>query len=418
MAERIVIRNGVVFTPRSIVYPGTVAIEEGRITGVHEDRRPGAYPGGAEVIDARGRLVLPGLVDLHNDGLEKEISPRPGVRFPVAWALLNYDRRLAACGITTEFHAVYFADLGEVRKVDYALETVRELERSGDEDLYAVDHRVLYRMEIGCREGALAIASCLDKSRTPYVSFNEHVPGRGQYRKLKTPQEIVFALADALEGELCAGDAGLVEERISGWMEQDGGSLAKSAWAMIKNRHAVYASHDDDTPERVRFFHSLGVTLCEFPVTVEAAMEAKRLGMPVAVGATNVLRGGSLSGNVSAEELICRGLADILCSDYYAPALLGAVFKLYRDGVMDLGKALEMATANPARCLGLDALGLLAEGYKANIIIVNAGDGVPVVEGMLRDGRLRFLTGSLAGGSAGRRDEEVYARGSGEDISL
>src|SRR6185369_9678076 len=105
MSERYLLTNATIVAPDRVLEGGTVVVEEGLIAEVS----PGAYPPAAGDIDLGGRLLMPGIVDLHNDALEKEIAPRPRAAFDPTFALLHLDRKLAAAGVTTEFHAVYFA---------------------------------------------------------------------------------------------------------------------------------------------------------------------------------------------------------------------------------------------------------------------------------------------------------------------
>jgi alpha-D-ribose 1-methylphosphonate 5-triphosphate diphosphatase len=154
-----------------------------------------------------------------------------------------------------------------------------------------------------------------------------------------------------------------------------------------ERRPFTIASHDDDSPEKVEALHGLGAGITEFPVDVPAARRAKELGMWSIVGAPNIVRGGSSSGNQSAAELFSLGLADIICADYHAPSMLPAAFKLVDDGILDLPTALRALTLNAAKAVGLADLGAIEPGYTANVIVVRrAGRGIPMVERVLRGG--------------------------------
>jgi alpha-D-ribose 1-methylphosphonate 5-triphosphate diphosphatase len=148
------------------------------------------------------------------------------------------------------------------------------------------------------------------------------------------------------------------------------------------------ASHDDDSPEKVEVLHDLGARVTEFPVTVEAARRARELGMTIVVGAPNIVRGGSSSGNQDASELFSLGLADVICADYHAPSLLPSAFRLVDDGLVELPSAVRALTANAAQAVGLNDIGVIARGYVADLILVRRGfAGVPQVERVIRGGR-------------------------------
>ncbi|MCS7002337.1 MAG: amidohydrolase family protein, partial [Dehalococcoidia bacterium] len=153
----------------------------------------------------------------------------------------------------------------------------------------------------------------------------------------------------------------------------------------------VIATHDDDTIEKVEQQHAHGATICEFPVTIEAAERAHALGMHIVVGAPNVVRGGSHSGNLDAAVLFERGLADIICADYHAASLLPAAFKLVADGLTDLPTAIRALTRTPARAVGITDRGAIEAGQRADLLLVRHDrHGVPRVERAFRAGVLVF----------------------------
>ncbi len=136
--------------------------------------------------------------------------------------------------------------------------------------------------------------------------------------------------------------------------------------------------------------HGLGCRMAEFPVAIEAAERARDLGMHVSVGAPNVVRGGSLTGNASAMELASRGLVDILIADYHAPSMLHAALLLAERGIATLPEAVAMISANAANAAALHDRGALTPGLRADVIVVDYVGTVPVVVQHIVAGETQF----------------------------
>ena len=160
------------------------------------------------------------------------------------------------------------------------------------------------------------------------------------------------------------------------------------------------ASHDDDTLEKVELVHGLGATLSEFPVTLEAAQEARRLAMHTVMGAPNALRGQSYSGNLSARQAYEAGLLDMLASDYHPASILPAVLGLAELREASLVAAAALTSANPATALGLTDRGAIEPGLLADLVVA---DRRPVarVRATFRAGRMIYGDGTL-----GRRRDD------------
>jgi alpha-D-ribose 1-methylphosphonate 5-triphosphate diphosphatase len=375
-----------VVTPGQVLEEATVVIEGNKIVEVGFNDLSGNSED--KIIDVSGRYVLPGLIDLHNDGIEKEVSPRPRARFSAEWALMNYDRYLAANGITTEFHALYFANIGGVRTMEDTVKISQAISRVNAKEGYLIRHCVLHRYEASRGDGMAEILACLSDTPVKLMSINDHTPGQGQYRKLKTAAEVSLALKGILPQPS--------EKRPERCTAEEVALNIQRVMRLAQGRGVVIASHDDDSPEKVEMMHQAGAKICEFPVTLEAARRARELDMVISMGASNVMLGGSLSGNVSAAALIAHGLVDVLVSDYYAPALLASVFHLPRLGLMSLIEAVNLVTLNPAAAVGLDReLGSVEAGKQADLIVVNVSQDDPIVEGTIVNGRLRYATSAL-----------------------
>jgi alpha-D-ribose 1-methylphosphonate 5-triphosphate diphosphatase len=370
----IVISEARIVTPTEVVEHGTLIVSNGRIasiqTGAPDDHAD------AVKVDGRNRLLLPGLIDLHNDGIEQELEPRPRARFPLAVALQALESRLVSHGITTIFHSFSFMDGREgslnPEHLEPAIRELTQLRRTG-----IIRHLVHARYEMVEVQHYERLLRLIDGGHVNLVSFMDHTPGQGQYRNVEYLLSYYARKYNAPASEVKE----LIAEREKKARNPEIAATLESLAAHVRAAGLPMASHDDDTPEKVARMRALGVGISEFPVEMSAALSATHLALHVAVGAPNVLRGQSTTGNLSALQAIAGGAADILCSDYYTPALLQAVFRLVRDGFMSLPDAVRMASLNPARATGLDGeLGSLSVGKRADMILVS-DSGTPSVVG-------------------------------------
>ncbi|MGE0058687.1 MAG: alpha-D-ribose 1-methylphosphonate 5-triphosphate diphosphatase [Dehalococcoidia bacterium] len=384
--QRIAISNATIVLPEALIEGGSLGIAGGRIVEVEAS---GNLQGEYDVcIDAEGAYVMPGVIDLHNDSLETEINPRPETSLPVDFALANLERRLLFSGVTMEFHAISFMNnTKNGRTVANAADRahlVHEYARSGHE---LISNNVLHRLDVWTPDGLDYIFESLARAETRYVSINDHTPGQGQYRDIEAFKERMEAWKNQRGRHFGGEDA---EKRM---MERAADTeTVPMVYARIREERQrmpfVIASHDDDTPEKVDTLFAMGASVCEFPVTVEAAERGRSKGMTIVVGAPNIVRGGSSSGNMDAAELVRLGLADAICADYHAPSMLPAAFRLYDDDLVDLPAAVRMLSLNPARALGIDDLGAVLPGYVADLLFVRrTANGMPAVERVIRGGR-------------------------------
>jgi alpha-D-ribose 1-methylphosphonate 5-triphosphate diphosphatase len=334
------------------------------------------------MLNGRGAYLLPGLVDIHCDAVEKAIMPRPNIFFPIELACRDLERQLAATGITTMFHSISFSDGEGVRSNELAATIARYI--AGMElEPHLIRNRVHLRYEVTNIGGLALMEELISEGVGALFSFMDHTPGQGQYREVE--QYVSYARKTYwLDGNQCAQ---LVEQKIRDRHNVKQEQLRRLAESAILQGIPL-ASHDDDSPERVKHMFSLGVTVAEFPVNLDTAKFARAEGLHVCVGAPNLLRGDSHNGNLRAAEAIDSWAANILCSDYYPPALLRAVFRLSESG-FDLSAAVCLATLHPAQAVGLaDELGSIEVGKKADLILVSLLRGRPVVMATLVDGRL------------------------------
>lgn len=360
----------------------TVVVEDGHIASIAER---GAAPPGA--VDGRGALCLPGLIDTHSDGLEKELRPRPGVELDIDFALRSFEGRVRAAGVTTMFHGIGFEESEKYqRTVALADRLCDAVERRTASSDAIVDHRILYRLDARDHDGFLALqrrlARRIDEGTLPLVSFEDHTPGQGQYtdrtafeRYIAGTRGITPDEARRVVDELIVERDQLLENRSRAlpWLTGEAGA-----------RRIRLMAHDPATPAEVGEAVSWGATIGEFPTTVEAARLAREHGLRTVCGAPNVLRGASHSGNVSAVELISLGLCDGLASDYLPSTLLGAVGALVDGGVCSLPAAVALVTTGPATTVGLTDRGDLAEGARGDLVLATLTGRLPTVRSVLR----------------------------------
>jgi alpha-D-ribose 1-methylphosphonate 5-triphosphate diphosphatase len=389
---RMILSGGRVVLPDAVREPASVIIEGETIAAIE----PRAYPARAssheQVVDVSGRLIVPGLVDLHNDGLETEINPRPATNLPLSFALANLDQKLVGSGVTTEFHAVFFANMTrKERRLEEAAVRAREILAYAESGRAPADHHVLFRLDLWTPESLTLILETVGAAAVPLVSLNDHTPGQGQYRdvdQFKRYYREALGKSDEETDDEVRAQVALAREH----QEVSDGILRGIAEA-ARSRDLTLMSHDDDTVEKVERMHAAGVTIAEFPVTFEAAERQRALGMTITAGAPNVVRGGSSSGNLAAEALIARGLVDVLCADYHAPSMLLAAWKIASDGLVSLPEAVRMVTLNPARAVGLDhRIGSIAVGKQADLVVVETAGPAPAVQMALRAGETCLRT--------------------------
>lgn len=372
LGGRFLLTNGDIVTPDRVISGGSVVIENGIIADVRER----AYATDATTIDLRGHILMPGLICLHNDAVETEINPRPTANHDPDFALLQLDRKLAAAGITTQFHAISFLEMtGGTRTIDFAIAVCEAIERFRSSGLAKIDHNTLFRLEVRTAGAYEALQRRLQLSSIPLISIDDHAPGRGQLRNLDDFRLFLRTMGkNASEEEIEKKVAELLAEaeRTRPFAEEN----LRQLGTLVSERAASEAplllkSHDDDSPERVEQMYELGCRISEFPTTVAAAQRARELGMTIEVGAPNALRGRSLlPNNASAMELYDLGLVDVFLADYYAPALLASLFRIASRPGADLAAVTRRFTLNPATSVGLNDRGAIEPGRRADLIVV------------------------------------------------
>lgn len=373
-SQSVLISNASVVTPNAVLENACVWIENGKFLKISQNPRALAESMVPDIeIDAEGYYLMPGIIDLHSDKLESEITPRPGADLPTGVALQEIEQKFLACGVTTIFHAISLGYLAseyaknsavtreEMCYATHEFATTKSIARTHVHLRYEIQGHDLDK-----------VYKAIDEKIVDLLSVMDHRPGHGQMSKercLKNlqkrglPEDLALKKYEEMHNEKIMS----VEE------------IRK----LVDHAHAnglYVASHDDPSAERVIEMNEMGINIAEFPLTLEAAEKAIELGMTTIGGSANSLRGGSLSGNMCVNAALEKNLITSMCSDYYPPALIHSVFKLYNDGKMSLPESIALVTSGPAKIVGLaDVLGTIEEGKLADFLIVDGSGDLPKV---------------------------------------
>ncbi|MEM1065815.1 MAG: alpha-D-ribose 1-methylphosphonate 5-triphosphate diphosphatase, partial [Pseudomonadota bacterium] len=318
-AEELCLANASIVLPDRVMR-GAVHVAGGEIAGVTEGDQ---VPSGA--TNCAGDTLIPGLVELHTDNLERHIEPRPKVEMPHVSAILAHDGELASCGITTVFDALRVGSVMEASTNygKYARAVATEILDLRAADALRIRHLIHLRAEI-CSDTLIEeFAEFGPKDRVGLVSLMDHTPGQRQFRdltQLKTYLSSKYAFSDI---EFSAH-----VERQKARRAKIGDAHEQATVSEAARLGATLASHDDTTADHVAHSQALGIELAEFPTTIEAAAACRAAGIRIIMGAPNLIRGGSHSGNVSAGALAEADLLDIVSSDYAPSLLIAAAWKL------------------------------------------------------------------------------------------
>jgi alpha-D-ribose 1-methylphosphonate 5-triphosphate diphosphatase len=376
MSTETIFTNGRIVTADA-EFDGTVVVRDGRIVDVSQGRSHAAD------IDLEGDYLVPGLVELHTDNMEKHFSPRPGVKWPAVPAVMAHDTQVAAAGITTVFDSLSLGDVrGDTDRVQNRTRMVEAICEVSERRMTRAEHRLHLRCEVTPDDAVEAVDRWIDLPLVGLLSINDHTPGQRQFLdadKLKQYYMGKFLMNEQQFEEFHARSVALHERNAARHRRE----IVSRAQA----RALPIASHDDATREHVMEAVRNGMTIAEFPTTHEAAEASREAGLAVLVGAPNVVLGGSHSGNIAAIDLIRAGRADILSSDYVPASLLEGVFKLPSDAGIALPQAVKLASLNPARAVGLNDRGEIAAGRRADLVRVQVLGDSPVVRAVWREGQ-------------------------------
>jgi alpha-D-ribose 1-methylphosphonate 5-triphosphate diphosphatase len=342
----------------------------------------GSEAGATRSLDAEGLLVLPGIVDIHGDAFERQMMPRPGVDFAMDIALMDSDRQAVANGITTVFHGVTWSWEPGLRGPENARKVLDGIERL--QPRLGADTRFHLRHETFNLVAESEILNWLSERRIGLMAFNDHMLIADESRPKKLDPMVARS---GLSREAFLGLVACVRERE----DEVPASIARIAQA-ARSHGVPLLSHDDSSPAQRRWYRALGCRLAEFPTTVETAQEAAANGDDIVLGAPNVVRGGSHTGWTDAKDMIRRGLCSVLASDYYYPAPLLAAFRLVAEEVRPLSVAWALISGTAAAAAGLNDRGVIAQGRRADLILVDTQGERPRVVATVVAGRIVYLT--------------------------
>ncbi|MHB0951321.1 MAG: alpha-D-ribose 1-methylphosphonate 5-triphosphate diphosphatase [Allorhizobium sp.] len=376
MTAETVLTNARIVLEDSII-AGTLVIRDGRIAEISE----GSTQFGE---DFDGDYLIPGLVELHTDHLEAHYSPRPGVRWDKTSAIQAHDAQVVTSGITTVFDCLRMGSdedggfvKGEMREMADAIQAAER------EDRLRAEHLIHLRCEVSAED---VLDHFADFETDPYVrlvSLMDHAPGQRQFQTMEQ-YTLYYKTKRGLSDEAFAHFVARRQEASALYAAPHRDTLARSCAA----RGITVASHDDATLDHVDEAVGYGVKLAEFPTSFDAADASHKAGMSVLMGAPNIVRGKSHSGNIAARDLAERGVLDVLSSDYVPLSLLHAPFVLADElDSITLPRALAMVTSTPARTVGLDDRGRIDTGLRADLVRVRRHAGVPIVRSVWREGR-------------------------------
>ena len=362
---------------------GSLEVQDGRIYAFAESqsRQPGA-------LDGEGGWLLPGLIELHTDNLDKFFTPRPKVDWPAHSAMSSHDALMVASGITTVLDAVAIGDVRDggdrLENLEKMINAVEETQKRG---LTRAEHRLHLRCELPHHTTLPLFEKLVDREPVTLVSLMDHSPGQRQFANREKYREYYQGKYQLSSEQMQRFE----EEQMAlaaAWSQPNRQAIA----AMCRERQIALASHDDATHEHVAESHQLGSVIAEFPTTLAAAQASRQHGMNVLMGAPNIVRGGSHSGNVAAHQLAASGLLDILSSDYYPASLLDAAFRIADsdDNAFTLAQAVRLVSKHPAQALGLHDRGVIAEGKRADLVLAHRRGQHVHIDHVWRQGKRVF----------------------------
>ena len=374
MTTETILTNALLVLPDA-VQPGTLVLRDGLIAEMQPGRShaPGA-------IDLEGDHVIPGVIDVHTDNLERQVQPRATARWPSRSAFLSHDAQVAAAGVTTVLDALCLGDLGfDSERTETFLNGVKDLDALVPTGLLKSEHFLHLRCEMPATDMLPLLEVAADHPAVRMVSLMDHSPGVGQYADIERYRNMRARAMPMTE----------VEKRIDKLLTQRERLLRpqrKALLARIAHRNLPLASHDDWREDEIAENAAEGIMISEFPVSMVAAEAARRHGMEIIAGAPNLVRGGSHSGNVAAADLVRAKLVDVFASDYVPPAMIEAVWRAAASGDISLPAAVATITDAPARMLKMEDRGRIEAGRRADLVRVRPLGDMPVVRSVWRAG--------------------------------
>ena len=375
--------NNVKLVLEDEVVNGSLEVQEGMIYAFTESQSQ--LP---QAIDGEGGWLLPGLIELHTDNLDKFFTPRPKVDWPAHSAMSSHDALMIASGITTVLDAVAIGDVRDggdrLENLEKMINAIEETQKRG---VNRAEHRLHLRCELPHHTTLPLFEKLVGREPVSMVSLMDHSPGQRQYADRSKYRDYYQGKYHLTNEEMDRFE----EEQMAlaaTWSQPNRETIA----AICRERKIALASHDDATREHVVESHQLGSVIAEFPTTLAAAEASRQHGMNVLMGAPNIVRGGSHSGNVAAHQLAADNLLDILSSDYYPASLLDAAFRIADDDSnrFTLPQAIRLVSKNPAQALGLGDRGAIAEGKRADLVLAHRRGEHVHIDHVWRQGKRVF----------------------------
>jgi alpha-D-ribose 1-methylphosphonate 5-triphosphate diphosphatase len=374
MTTETILTNAILVLPDALL-PGTLVLRDGLIVEVQPGRSqaPGA-------VDLEGDHLIPGVIDVHTDNLERQVQPRATARWPSRSAFLSHDAQTAAAGVTTVLDALCLGDLGfDAERTETFLNGVKDLDFLSATGLLKSEHFLHLRCELPAADLMPLLETAADHPAVRMVSLMDHSPGVGQYADIERYRAMRARAMPLAE----------VEKRIDKLLSQRErlrGPQRRALLDRIAYRDLPLASHDDWREDEIAENEADGIMISEFPVSMLAAEAARRHGMQIIAGAPNLVRGGSHSGNVAAADLVRAGLVDVFASDYVPPAMIEAVWRAAAETGISLPAAVATITDAPARMLKMADRGRIEAGRRADLVRVRPLGAMPVVRSTWRAG--------------------------------
>lgn len=363
------------------VVQGSVVVRDGKIADIGHGKSQLSY-----AQDWEGDFLMPGFVELHTDNLEKYMNPRPGVDWPSDSAVMAHDAQIIGAGITTVFDALSLGDVNpKGNRLLQLPRMVEAIQESVERGHTRADHYLHLRCEVSHEATLGLFEELVENKLVNLVSIMDHTPGQRQFVKIEKYREYYQGKYHLSDEQM---DAFIVRQKASAEKHSVQHRLAIAK--ICQERGLAMASHDDATDAHVQESADFGMQIAEFPTTHVAADLSHQLGLKVLMGAPNIVRGGSHSGNIAAADLVKKGVLDILSSDYYPASLLAAVHRMHKEELCDLPKAVATISRLPAHAANLHDRGEIQVGLRADIVRVRATPSQFVVAQVLNQGNRVF----------------------------
>jgi alpha-D-ribose 1-methylphosphonate 5-triphosphate diphosphatase len=378
-SNQIVLSNACLVLADRVIEAGWIAVADGMIADFGTARPP------AGAQDVAGDFIIPGLIELHTDHLEAHYMPRPKVYWDPVAAVVSYDGQLASCGITTVLDSLrVWREEGADEVGGEAAVLAAAIAAARDADMLRISHFLHLRCEVPMPNVVAETAELIGWPEVRLVSLMDHTPGQRQFRD----QEKLRTYYRSKAGGLTDAALDILFDQRRDFAARYAASNYRDLVALAGRQGRRLASHDDTTLAHVEQSVADRVSIAEFPTTLEAARASHAAGIAVLMGAPNLVRGSSHSGNVGTAELARAGLLDVMSSDYMPASLLMAAFQLPRAvPAIDLPAAILTVTRTPAAAVGFDDRGEIAIGKRADLVQVRVTRDIPVVRSVWRAGQ-------------------------------